>query len=83
MFKLKASYHGLVHTILVRKDMSEYELTDALVYAMGIPSEHGQIVGFRDNTGIISFHFNLVTCRFDYNAFAGVQISRDAASRRS
>jgi hypothetical protein len=30
-----------MHTILVRKDMQEYELTDALVFAMGIPNEQG------------------------------------------
>jgi hypothetical protein len=39
MFKLKARYQGLTHIILVRKDMSEFELADALINAMGIPGD--------------------------------------------
>ena len=41
MFKFNARHMGFTHTILVRKDMNDVELTDALHYAMGSVSDLG------------------------------------------
>ena len=51
MFKFKARHHGNSQSILVRRDMSPGEFTDALSYAMGLFDV--QIVGFKDATGLI------------------------------
>lgn len=51
MFKFKVHHQGATHRILVRKDMSAFEFTDALSFAMGLPDTH--IVGFKDRTGLI------------------------------
>ena len=49
MFKFKARHQGQTHNILVRRDMSPREFTDALVFAMGL--SNAQIFGFKDSTG--------------------------------
>ena len=51
MFNFKTKHNGTSHRILVRRDMSPKEFTDALLFAMGLPDN--QIVGFKDKTGLI------------------------------